>query len=454
MIEFLISLGWNKDVATFVALLLGVVAVSTFGLLWIIFGIWLERKFAGRVQDRLGPNRTGPYGLFQTFADLGKLLTKEDVTPEGADKVVFNIAPLLSVAAVLLMWAVIPFSKDWIGADLNVGALYFTAVGSFGTLAILLAGWGSNNKYALLGAFRVIAALVSYEVPMVLSILGPVLLAGTMSMQGIVNAQHIWYIFAIPITAVVFFTSSLAEIGRSPFDLIEAESEIVAGFNIEYSGMKFGMFFAAEFLPLYSILKPATISDIEYSGMKFGMFFAAEFLHAFTISVLTAILFFGGWRGIGASVAGAGGDALGFVWLFIKSVGLYLLVMLIRNTVPRIRIDHMMSLNWKILVPLSLVNLIMVAILAKVFQPDYAGKFEIAANATGLGALLYQFFGVNIVAELPRAIALLIANLLLWVVVSAVLHRFAILDRRRVQDWVEPATVAGEHTASAPAPGR
>src|SRR5579859_5429662 len=424
MIEFLISLGWNKDVATFVALLLGVVAVSTFGLLWIIFGIWLERKFAGRVQDRLGPNRTGPYGLFQTFADLGKLLTKEDVTPEGADKVVFNIAPLLSVAAVLLIWAVIPFSKDWIGADLNVGALYFTAVGSFGTLAILLAGWGSNNKYALLGAFRVIAALVSYEVPMVLSILGPVLLAGTMSMQGIVNAQHIWYIFAIPITAVVFFTSSLAEIGRSPFDLIEAESEIVAGFNIEYS------------------------------GMKFGMFFAAEFLHAFTISVLTAILFFGGWRGIGASVAGAGGDALGFVWLFIKSVGLYLLVMLIRNTVPRIRIDHMMSLNWKILVPLSLVNLIMVAILAKVFQPDYAGQFQIAANATGLGALLYQFFGVNIVAELQRAIALLIANLLLWVVVSAVLHRFAILDRRRVQDWVEPATVAGEHTASAPAPGR
>ncbi|HLY27270.1 MAG TPA: NADH-quinone oxidoreductase subunit NuoH [Aggregatilineales bacterium] len=424
MIDFLVSQGWSKDVATGVALLLGVIAVSSFGLVWVIFGIWLERKFAGRVQDRLGPNRTGPFGLFQTFADLGKLLTKEDITPEGADKFIFNFAPLLSVVAVILIWAVVPFSKEWIGADVNVGVLYFTAVGSLGTLSILLAGWGSNNKYALLGAFRVIAALISYEVPMILSILIPVILAGTMSMQGIVEAQHIWYVFIVPVTAVMFFTSSLAEIGRSPFDLIEAESEIVAGFNIEYS------------------------------GMKFGMFFAAEFLHAFTISVLTAILFFGGWRGIGASVAGAGGDALGFVWLFIKSVGLYLLVMLIRNTVPRIRIDHMMSLNWKILVPLSLVNLIMVAILAKVFQPDYAGQFQIAANATGLGALLYQFFGVNIVAELPRAIALLIANLLLWVVVSAVLHRFAILDRRRVQDWVEPATVAGEHTASAPAPGR
>src|SRR5438105_5188286 len=332
MIDFLVSLGWNKDVATGVALLLGVVAVSTFGLLWIIFGIWLERKFAGRVQDRLGPNRTGPYGLFQTFADLGKLLTKEDITPAGADKVFFNIRPLLSVAAVLLIWAVIPFSKDWIGADLNVGALYFTAVGSFGTLAILLAGWGSNNKYALLGAFRVIAALVSYEVPMVLSILAPVLLAGTMSMQGIVNAQHIWYIFVIPITAVLFFTASLADIGRSPFDLIEAESEIVAGFNIEYS------------------------------GMKFGMFFAAEFLHAFTICVLTAILFLGGWRGLGARIDGVGGDLIGFAWLFAKTLLGYFLVMLIRNTVPRIRIDHMMSFNWKFLVLLSLVNLLVVAV--------------------------------------------------------------------------------------------
>ncbi len=424
MIDFLVSQGWNKDVATGVALLLGVVAVSSFGLLWIIFGIWLERKFAGRVQDRLGPNRTGPFGLFETFADLGKLLTKEDITPDGADKFIFNLAPLLSVVAVILIWAVVPFSKEWIGADVNVGVLYFTAVGSLGTLSILLAGWGSNNKYALLGAFRVIAALISYEVPMILSILVPVILAGTMSMQGIVEAQHIWYVVVVPVTAILFFTSSLAEIGRSPFDLIEAESEIVAGFNIEYS------------------------------GMKFGMFFAAEFLHAFTISVLTAILFFGGWRGIGARVDGAGGDVLGFVWLFLKSVGLYLVVMLIRNTVPRIRIDHMMSLNWKILVPLSLVNLIMVVVLAKIFQPDYAGQFQIAANATGLGGLLYQFFGVDVVAELPRAIVLLIGNGVLWIIVSALLHRYAVLDRRRVQDWVEPASVAPDHSTAATAPGR
>src|SRR5262245_55964984 len=267
MIEFLTSQGLNKDLATFIALLLGIVACSSFALLWILFSIWLERKFAGRVQDRLGPNRTGPFGLFQSFADLGKLLGKEDITPAGADLHIYNIAPFLSVVAVVLIYAVIPFSKEWIGADLNIGVLYFTAVGSFGTLAILLAGWGSNNKYALLGAFRVIAQLVSYEIPMILSLVVPVLLAGTMSTQGIVEAQSVWYLLVVPVSAFLFFTSSLAESGRTPFDLLEAESEIIAGYNIEYS------------------------------GMKFGMFMAAEFMHAFTICLLVAIVFMGGWKG-------------------------------------------------------------------------------------------------------------------------------------------------------------
>src|SRR5258708_856757 len=424
MIDFLVSQGWNKDVATGVALLLGVVAVSSFGLLWIIFGIWLERKFAGRVQDRLGPNRTGPFGLFQTFADLGKLLTKEDITPEGADKFIFNLAPLLSVVAVILIWAVVPFSKEWIGADVNVGALYFTAVGSLSTLAILLAGWGSNNKYALLGAFRVIAALISYEVPMVLSILVPVLLAGTMSMQGIVEAQHIWYIFVVPVTAVLFFTSSLAEIGRSPFDLIEAESEIVAGFNIEYS------------------------------GMKFGMFFAAEFLHAFTISVLTAILFLGGWRGLGAQVDGAPGAIIGFLWLFGKSIFVYLVLMLIRNTVPRVPIDHMMAFNWKLLVPLSLVNLLVIAFWDKVLQVDYNAVSNAAQLSNGVMTAFYDFFGRSALAELPRDLALLISNLVLWWLVSLLLNRYAVVERRMVVEFAEPAPYSPEKPASAPTAGR
>ena len=425
MIDFLVSQGLNKDLATGISVLAGVIAVSSFGLLWIIFGIWLERKVAGRIQDRLGPNRTGPFGLLQSFADLGKLLIKEDITPVGADKVVYNVAPLLSVIAVVLIWAVVPFSKDWIGSDLNVGVLYFTGVGSLGTLAILLAGWGSNNKYALLGAFRVIAALISYEVPMILSILIPVLLAGSMSMQDIVKAQNIWYVFVVPISALLFFMSSLAEIGRSPFDLIEAESEIVAGYNIEYS------------------------------GMKFGMFMAAEFLHAFTISVLTVILFLGGWRGIGANVSGAGGDLIGFVWFFAKTVIVYFLVMLIRNTVPRIRIDHMMALNWKLLVPLSLVNLLVVAFIAKLFQPDYIYTQNVAQTTSGLGSLVYQIFGVAFIAELPRAIVSLIANIVLWLLVSWVMHRFAILEAREVEQLIdEPPQFTPKNTASAPAAGR
>jgi NADH-quinone oxidoreductase subunit H len=406
MIEALVNLGWNKDIATFVALLLGVVAVSSFGLIWLILGIWVERKVAGRVQDRIGPNRTGPYGLFQTFADIIKMLTKEDITPQGADKFIFNISPLIAVGAVLMIWAVVPFSSVWIGADVNIGALYFTAVGSFGTLAILLAGWSSNNKYALLGAFRVTAALISYEVPMVFAVLIPVLLAGTMSMQGIVQAQHIWFIFSVPISGMLFFTSSLAESGRSPFDLVEAESELVAGYNIEYT------------------------------GIKFGMFMAGEFLHAFTISALTAILFLGGWRGPGAQIDGLAGSLIGFSYLFLKTLGVYFLVMLIRNTVPRVRIDQMMAFNWKFLVPLSMINLLLVAFVSKLLQPDFGYHYNMSITTTGISRFAYDLLGWGVIAELPRTIVLLAANVGLWYIISGLLNRYANLERRKVQDLV------------------
>jgi NADH-quinone oxidoreductase subunit H len=406
MIDYLINLGWNRDIAVFVASALGVILVATVPLLWIIFSIWLERKIAGRIQDRIGPNRTGPYGLFQSIADLGKLLTKEDITPDGADRPVYNIAPLLSVASSVLVWAVIPFSRQLIGADLNIGALYFAAVGSLGTLAIMLAGWSSNNKYALLGAFRVTAQLISYEIPMVLAILVPVLLAGTMGMQGIVEGQNIWYIFVAPISAFIFFTSSLAEAGRSPFDLIEAESELVAGYNTEYS------------------------------GMKFGMFMAAEFMHAFTISVLTTILFLGGWRGPGANIEGVVGVLIGVGYLLVKSLIVYFVVMLIRNTVPRVRIDQMMSFNWKFLVPLSLVNVLVVAFFAKLFQVDYGWHDNMALGATGIVGFLYSVLGPRVMAELPRAIVLLLANLAVWWALSTLLNRYANLERRKVVDLV------------------
>lgn len=319
--------------ATLISTIIGVVVVSSFGLILVIFLIWLERKVAARFQDRIGPNRAGPYGLLQTIADIVKLLTKEDSIPEKADKLTFNLAPIVSMIAVLLIWAVIPFAPGWIGTDLNVGVLYIAAVGSFGILSILMAGWASNNKYALLGAFRAVAQLISYEVPMLLTLLVPVLLARSMGMMTVVETQSIWFIALAPVAGIIFLVSSIAEVGRTPFDLIEAESEIVAGYHTEYT------------------------------GMKFGLFFAAEFLHAFTVGVLFAILYLGGWRGPGAEQY----PILGVVYLMAKSSIGYFIVMWVRSTLPRIRIDHMLDLNWKVLTPVSLALLIATAVLDKLF---------------------------------------------------------------------------------------
>lgn len=327
----------NLPVGTpgFITDLIGVIILASFGLGLVIPLTWLERKVAARFQDRIGPNRAGPFGLLQAFADFIKMVTKEDITPSGADKITYNIAPILSVVSVVLIWAVIPFSSTWFGTDINVGVLYIAAVGSFGILSVLMAGWASNNKYALLGAFRSVAQLISYEVPLFLTLLIPVLLARTMGINGIVEAQDTWFVFLAPLPALIFFISSLAEIGRTPFDLLEAESEIVAGFHIEYT------------------------------GMKFGMFMAGEFLHAFTISILTAIMFFGGWRGFGSDIPT---PIWGLVFLMTKAFFFYFIVMWIRSTLPRIRIDHMLSFNWKFLTPLSLVLLIVTALIDKAFE--------------------------------------------------------------------------------------
>ncbi len=306
------------------------------GMLFVIFLIWYERKIIGRIQDRYGPNRVGPFGLFQPFADMMKIFTKEYIYPRGADRLAYDLAPVLAVASVLLIWAVIPFAQRVYGVDLNVGVLYIIAVGGIGVLGIMLAGWSSNNKYALLGAFRVVAQLISYEVPMVLSLLVVVILARTMSLNGLVEAQRngYWFLFVSPLAALIFFITSMAEVGRAPFDLIEAESEIVAGFNIEYS------------------------------GLKFGMFFVAEFLHAFTVSLLFATIFLGGWQGPGAQQY----PFLGFVYYAVKTTIVYFIVILFRGSLPRFRIDQMMDLNWKVFVPLSLALVIGTAIVDKVLE--------------------------------------------------------------------------------------
>ncbi|HLE28166.1 MAG TPA: NADH-quinone oxidoreductase subunit NuoH [Anaerolineales bacterium] len=316
----LTGIGIPEPAARVVLMVIGVIVVASFCLVFPLFLIWFERRIVARMQDRMGPNRVGPQGLLQTIADALKLLTKEDITPIGADKIAYNIAPVLAVVAVISIWAVIPFAHNIVGTDVNVGALYIVSVGSLGTLAIMLGGWASNNKYALLGAFRTVAQLVSYEVPMILSLLVPVILARSMGMNDIVRAQEVWFIVSAPIAALIFFASSVAEVGRTPFDLLEAESEIVAGFHIEYS------------------------------GMKFAMFFVAEFMHAFTVGALTAILFLGGWRGPFAEQY----PILGVIYFMLKAFAGYFFVILLRATLPRIRIDHMLDLNWKFLTPVSL----------------------------------------------------------------------------------------------------
>lgn len=372
----MVEAGADGGLAQFVSLLVGVLLVSGVPLLTVIVLIWIERKVAARIQDRIGPNRVGPVGLLQTFADLLKLLGKEDITPTAADRILYNAAPLVSFASVVLIWAVIPFTPFHVGVDLEIGALYFVAVASLGTLAIMAAGWASNNKYALLGAFRVVALLVSYEVPLVFALLAPVMLAGSMSMVDIVNAQSgMWFVVLSPLAFIIFYISSQAETGRAPFDLIEAESELVAGFNIEYS------------------------------GMKFGMFFAAEFLHVFTNGILMALLFFGGWMGPLYYES----PLIAFAWLGAKGVVIYLTTLWLRNTVPRLRIDQIMAFNWKALVPLSIVNLVLLSALLKILQELGLAPRDLAAAS---------------VAELlPTTLVTLLANLALGIYLLGLLRR-------------------------------
>ncbi len=322
--------GWGlaPGLTKVILYLIGAGLVATLVQVWVIFLIWFERKIIGRFQDRLGPNRVGPYGLLQPFADLIKIITKEVIIPAKADKPVYLLGPIVMDAGVLAIWAVIPL-MPMVGMDTNIAALYTIAVGAFATLGILMSGWASNNKFALVSAIRTVAQMVAYEVPTVLALLVPVLLAGTMSLQGIVKAQHVWFVIFAPLAFLIYFIASVAEVGRTPFDLLEAESEIVAGFHIEYS------------------------------GMVFAIFYVADFLHAFTIGALAAVLFLGGWRGPGAEAF----PLLGVVYLWIKAFAVYFLVVWARGSLPRVRIDQMMDFSWKFLTPLALILLVVAAVL-------------------------------------------------------------------------------------------
>ncbi len=347
-------LGWgaSEGLTGLTLQVLGSVLVIIICFVIVIALIWVERKLAGRIQDRFGPNRAGPYGIFQSFADIIKIFTKEYVTPTGAEKGLYNIAPVLAMASVLAIWAVFPFAMNVIGADVHVGVLYIVAVGAFGILAILMAGWSSNNRYALLGASRSVAMLISYEIPMVVALLVPVLLSHSMKLSLIVEAQQPWFIFVAPLAALLFLISSMAEIGKAPFDLLEAESELVAGYHTEYS------------------------------GMKFGMFYVAEFLHQFTVGALITIFFLGGWSGPFA----VQWPILGVIYFYAKSFFVYVVISWIRLSLPRIRIDEMLDLNWRFLIPVAFINLVTVAIADRVMM-----EFELAR-----WIYVLVMFGLNI----------------------------------------------------------
>jgi NADH-quinone oxidoreductase subunit H len=282
--------------------------------------VWAERRLLGRFHNRIGPNRWGPFGLLQPIADLVKLLTKEDLTPANADRITFFAVPIVMVMPVILVLAVVPFAKDTALANLNVGVLYVLAVTSLTSVAIFMAGWSSNNRYAMFGAIRGVAVLISYEVPVVLCLLGVVLVAGSMSLSGIVAAQTVPFLLVQPLALFVFLAGTSAELNRTPFDVAEAESELVAGFHIEYSGVKF-----------------ALIQTAEIGGVL-------------TACAVTATLFLGGWSGPASSY-------LGWLWFAMKVAVIAFIFVWVRATFPRLRIDQLMALAWKFLLPLSMINL-------------------------------------------------------------------------------------------------
>jgi NADH-quinone oxidoreductase subunit H len=294
--------------------------------LWIIY---YERKFSAKLQIRKGPNRVGPVGILQTVADTVKLLIKEDINPVKTDKIVFFIAPGIVFLATFLSFLVIPFGNGLIVADLSIGILYLAAVSGLAVIGILCAGWSSNNKFSLIGGLRSAAQIVAYEIPNIIVILTVVMLAGSMKMSDIINAQsgYRWFIFYQPIAFLLFIISGNAEINRGPFDLPEAESELVSGYLTEYS------------------------------AMKFAFFFLAEYTNLFIISAVATTLFLGGWQGPFLPP---------FVWFIIKTYAVVTLLMWIRWSYPRIRVDHLMEFSWKYLLPIALINLIITAFAMKI----------------------------------------------------------------------------------------
>ncbi|WP_062200012.1 NADH-quinone oxidoreductase subunit NuoH [Massilibacterium senegalense] len=315
-------------------LLLGVVFLMVV-LGFVMYGILAERKVLGYIQARVGPNHLGGrFGLLQTVADVLKLLLKEDVMPKAVDKPLFIIAPVIAFTPSFMVLATIPFSKELQFADLGVGILYYIAVSGITTVGVVTAGWASNNKFALLGGMRSVAQMISYEIPLVMSVIGVILMTGSLSLVDIVEAQESWAYFILnPIGFIIFLISATAELNRTPFDLPEAESELIAGYHIEYS------------------------------GFRFAFFMLSEYVYLFAMSALTTVLFLGGWNPI------PGLDFIpGPIWFVVKMSLMVFLMIWFRGTFPRVRVDQLMEFAWKVLLPVALLNIFLTAIIKTVWM--------------------------------------------------------------------------------------
>ncbi len=340
LMQLLLSLGVPANLAYLITFfVMGLIVVTVLLIVAPVIMMYitlLERKVVARMQDRIGPNRVGKWGLLQPIADMIKFMTKEDIVPEGVDKPVHFLAPIVAVIPVVMSFAIIQFGVGMGAVDLNLGLLFLLAMGSVATIAVFMAGFGSHNKFALIGGMRAAAQIISYEIPGILAVAIPVLLAGSISLNRIIEAQggvfgFGWFIFYIPIGPIAFFVyllAATAEINRVPFDLPEAESELVAGYHTEYS------------------------------GMKFGLFYLAEFLNTFIISAIAASIFFGGWQGPFVEQI----PVLGVAYFFGKTVLLIIIQLWFRGALPRIRVDQLMNFGWKRLVPVTIALILFTAL--------------------------------------------------------------------------------------------
>jgi NADH-quinone oxidoreductase subunit H len=338
-----LNITFNSTLATIIEMVIvGVCVIGLFAMLGLVLVI-MERKVSAWIQIRLGPNRVGPKGMFQSLADTVKLLVKEGMTPTGADKFLFNLAPYIALVVAMLLMAPLAFAKDFHMWDLNIGVLYVSAISSVSVISILMAGWSSNNKYSLMGAMRSGAQIVSYELSAGFSALSVVVLAGSLNLNTIIQSQADgWWIFKghIPviISFIIFIIAVTAETNRAPFDLAEAESELTAGFHTEYS------------------------------GMKFALFFLAEYVNVFIVCAIGATLFLGGWMPFHIGYWAGFNHIMDYIpssiWFFGKTFFLIFLIMWFRWTFPRLRIDQLLNLEWKYLLPISLFNILLVTAMA------------------------------------------------------------------------------------------